>query len=102
MDNGKIIQFEDKKQEKKLKRLKFKKASEAKRLAHLLIDLCEGDFAIIFKSEDMKEHFNGSVGHKDFLVAMTDVEKRDHNHPDYFFRNFGGSKQYFDLEGKGD
>lgn len=68
--SGKVIQFASKK-EKIDKKLKTQKA---KSIAHLLIDLCEGDFAIVFKTKDMEEHFDGLVD-KDFLIAITDVKK---------------------------
>lgn len=70
---------------------------EIKDAAKFLIDLCEGDFALIFKTEDMKEYFDG-VSNDDFMVALSDVDKRSWKHPEYFFKNFGTSKQYIKLD----
>ena len=78
------------------KKLKKKQNIEIKKTAHLLIDLCEGDFAIVFKTEDMKKYFDEVVD-ENFIVAMSDIEKRKIDNPEYFFSGFSGSRQYFDL-----
>lgn len=95
----KIINIKDKLKERDIRRniKQHIETNRTKEMAKLLIDYCEGDFAIVFNKKSADSLVNGMT--HDFLVAMTDIEKRDHNHPDFFFRNFGCSRGYFDLKG---
>lgn len=94
---SKVIEIKDRIAERD-KRKNIKKHLEAdrvKEVAKALIDYCEGDFAIVFNKKSSESLFNEVT--KDFVVAMSDIEKRDWRHPESFFRNFGSSRAYFDL-----
>ncbi len=76
------------------------KKEKIKKMARFLINLCEGDFAIVFKAKDMAKYFDDDISKDDFFIAITDIEKIKSENPDYFFRNFGfGSKRvWIDLQ----
>lgn len=95
MEDCKVLKFRNKKLEFEEKM----KKQNIKEIAKFLIDSCEGDFAIVFKTKDIEHIFDG-IKDTRFIVAMSDVEKRKTDNPDYFFTGFANSdnRQYFDLK----
>lgn len=60
----KVIQFPK-------EHIEIRKLEEAKELAKMLIDKCEGDFSIVFKGEDMEHLFADEEGMREYLIATT-------------------------------
>lgn len=93
MKDFKVLKFRNKKAELK----EIMKKQQIKEVAHFLINECKGDFAIVFKTKDIEHLFDGIQMNKNFIVAMSDIEKIIVDHPEYFFQGFN-SRQYFDLD----
>jgi hypothetical protein len=91
---GKVIQLFKKENQTQEQRIK--------ETAHTLIDLCEGDFAIVFKMEDMKGYFNNVNENKNFIIAVSDLQKIKSGQ-DETFKGFINSisGQYMDLSKQG-
>jgi len=65
----KVIQFPK-------EHIEERKLQEAKDTAKMLIDKCNGDFSIVFKSEDIQHLFKDDA-EKEFLIATTDIRFLD-------------------------
>lgn len=65
----KVIQFPK-------EHIEERKIKEAKDIAKMLIDECDGDFSVVFKSEDVQHLFKDDA-EKEFLVATTDIRFLD-------------------------
>lgn len=65
----KVIQFPKEHVDKR-------KMEEAKEVAKMLIDKCEGDLSLVFKADDMQYLFNDEMDRK-YLIATTQISFMD-------------------------
>lgn len=89
-----IIQFPNKKKEyqDKLEKQRMKDT------VNLLIDNCDGEFCIVFKTEDIGHLFDSKLD-SEFTICTTNIKNIDSKNDEYFFSNFTLSKkQYFKLK----
>lgn len=95
MGNSKVIDFNLMKKKKQKKRDMRKADNKVNVVAQLLIEECQGDFALVFKTESIY-HLLENVPDADFIVALSNIETKNLNNSNFFFANFR-SKAYLDL-----
>lgn len=86
MNSCKILQFRSRKAELE----EIAKKQIIKNTAKYLIDSCDGDFAIVFRTKDVKHLFD-NVGDRRFVIAMSDCSSGN------FLTNLWDSQE-FDLD----
>jgi len=77
----------------------FKIQTEKNRLkdvVDMLIDASNGDFCIIFKTDDIRDIFENDLTTK-FIVGTNNTDKMKVSNYDYFFNDFGSNIDYFKL-----
>jgi hypothetical protein len=78
------------------------KKERMKKMINLLIDLSDGDFALIFKTKDMTRVFEGDFK-EEFVICMSDISQISWKKDNYFFKGFNdvlspnSNRRFFDL-----